>query len=336
MMINVALLSRWHVHADDYARDIQANEDMSIGLVWDEESQRGKQWAKELGVPFESDLLTVFKNPAIDAVIVNTPTSMHKEIIVAAAEHGKHIFTEKVLAFTKGDSEDIYRVVEKAGVKLMVSLPMLTKHNYLYAQKSIDEGWIGELTMVRCRVAHNGGVAAKGEKYGWLPERFYNKEQAGGGSMMDLGAHPIYVTNRLAGKAKSVSANLVEEPQHDVDSNAALLVQYETGALGIIETSFRSYGSPFQLEVYGTEGTLFIHDDKITLTSAHVNEGKTTELTKKIKEMPMPLLQWVEWINNGLAPTITKEDVVRLSFMNEVAAKSSREGRRIDLDDMIG
>lgn len=336
MMINVALLSRWHVHADDYARDIQENEDMSIGLVWDEESQRGEQWANELGVPFEEDLLAVFKNPEIDAVIVNTPTSMHKEVIIAAAEHGKHIFTEKVLAFTKEDSEEIYRVVEKSDVRLMVSLPMLTTNNYLYAQKSLDEGWVGELTMVRCRFAHNGGVAQDGEKYGWLPERFYNKEQAGGGSMMDLGAHPIYLTNRLAGNAKSVSANLLQEPGHNVDSNSALLVEYETGALGIIETSFRSYGSPFQLEVYGTEGTLLISDDKVTLTSIHVNDGKTTEIMEQLQELPMPMLQWIDYINNGIAPTITKEDVVNLSFMNEVAAKSSSEGRRIELKEIIG
>src|SRR5690625_677546 len=153
-MIKVALLSRWHVHADDYARDIQVNDDISISLVWDEDPKRGENWASELNVPFEKDLQKVLSNPDIDAVVVNTPTSMHKEVMISAAKHKKHIFTEKVLAFTVAESEEIYEAVEDAGVKLIVSLPRLTDNNYVYAQKAIDEGWLGELTTIRCRFAH--------------------------------------------------------------------------------------------------------------------------------------------------------------------------------------
>lgn len=333
-MIKAALLSRWHVHADDYARDIQANDDISIQMIWDEEADRGEQWAKELDVPFEADLEKVLSNPEIDAVIVNTPTNMHKEVIIAAAKHKKHVFTEKVLAFTAKDSEEIYQAVEEAGIELMVSLPRLTDNNYEYAQKAIDDGWIGQLSMVRVRFAHNGGVAPEGEKYGWLPERFYNKEQAGGGAMMDLGAHPIYISNRLAGRAKAVTASLmVEEGKHEVDSNSALLVEYESGALGVLETSFLSHGSPFQLEVYGTKGTLMISDEKVVVNSANVNDGKTTEMTDKLAGIPMPMVQWINKINDGTETTITKEDVINLSLMNEAAVKSSEEGRKVSLDE---
>ena len=55
-MIKVALLSRWHVHADDYARDIKEINDLSIELVWDEEVERGEGWAKELNVPFLGEI----------------------------------------------------------------------------------------------------------------------------------------------------------------------------------------------------------------------------------------------------------------------------------------
>ncbi len=327
-MIKVALLSRWHVHADDYARNAQANENMSIELIWDEEVERGEEWAKELGVPFEKDLETVLSNPNIDAVIVNTPTNLHKEVIIAAAKHKKHIFTEKVLAFTVEDSEAIYQAVQDAGVELMVSLPRLTENHFLYAEKSIIDGWVGKVTMVRCRFAHSGGVPPEGQQYGWLPARFYDKEQAGGGAMMDLGAHPIYLTNRLAGKAKGVYARLQQENSTTVDDNSALLVDYESGALGIIETSFVSEGSPFQLEVYGTEGTLRMSDDNITINSKNVESG---ELTEELPALPMPMIQWIDAIQTGAAPTITKEDVINLTLINEAALKSHEEGRRIEI-----
>ncbi|WP_210469802.1 Gfo/Idh/MocA family protein [Sporosarcina sp. 6E9] len=327
-MIKVALLSRWHVHADDYARDIKEINDLSIEMVWDEEVERGEGWANELNVPFEKDLQAVLSNPDIDAVVVNTPTNMHKEVIIAAAKHKKHIFTEKVLAFTVRDCEEIFAAVEEAGVELMVSLPRLTDNNFLYAEKSINEGWIGKLTMVRCRFAHNGGVAPEGQANGWLPARFYDKEQAGGGAMMDLGAHPIYLTNRLAGKAAGVYARLHKEGNTTVDDNSALLVDYESGALGIIETSFVSNGSPFQLEVYGTEGTLLISDDKIQINSANVESKALTEV---LPSLPMPMVQWVDSIKTGATPTITKEDVLKLTAINEAAIISHEEGRRIEL-----
>lgn len=332
--MKIALLSRWHVHADDYARDVQEHGDLTINYVWDEDPVRGQAWADELGVSFESKLENVLANPEIDAVVVTTPTSMHKKVIIQAAKHGKHIFTEKVLSLNTSDNEAIYAAVEEHDVKLMVSLPLLTKPDYLAAQKAIDEGWIGELTMVRCRFAHSGGVAPKGEDYGWLPERFYNKDQAGGGAMMDLGAHPIYLTNRLAGKAKRVSASLMKDGNHDVDTNAALLVEYESGALGVIETSFLSHGSPFQLEVYGTQGTLLISDDKKVINSVLVNDGVATELTEAFGELPMPLIQWVNEIKENTKPSITRADVVNLTKMNEAALKSVKEARKVNLSEL--
>ncbi|NAP00613.1 gfo/Idh/MocA family oxidoreductase [Halomonas sp. MG34] len=331
-MINVALLSRWHVHAEDYARDIQENDDVSIKLVWDEKSDRGEKWAKELGVPFEQDLIKVLSNPNIDAVIVSSPTNMHKEIIIAAAKHKKHIFTEKVLAFTVKDCEEIYQAVHEAGVELMVSLPRLTDNNYLYAEKSIKEGWVGKVTMVRCRFAHNGGVAPEGREYGWLPKQFFKQELAGSGAIIELGAHPIYLTNRLAGKAKYVYARLRKSVDSNVDDNAALLIDYDSGALGIVETSFVSQGSPFQLEVYGTEGTLRISGDKITVDSIHMNDSKQTEMTEALTVLPMPMVQWIRAIRSGETPTITKEDVINLTLVNEAASKSNEKGERIDIE----
>lgn len=169
------MLSRWHVHADDYARDIAENENVAIQMVWDEEPARGKEWANELGVAFEADLDTVLSHPEIDAVVVNTPTAMHKDIIIAAAENKKHIFTEKVLALTVEDCKAIYDVIEANGVELMVSLPRLTDKNYQHAEKAMEKGWIGKLTTFRCRFAHNGGVVQPGQTHGWLPERFLRK-----------------------------------------------------------------------------------------------------------------------------------------------------------------
>lgn len=328
VLINVALLSRWHVHADDYARDARNNGNLSIKLVWDEDAERGKKWAEELAVPFEHELEKVLSNPDIDAVIVSTPTSLHKEVMIAAANHKKHIFSEKVLAFSVEDCEEIYQAVEANGVHFMLSLPRLTESYYVYAQEALDSGKLGKLTTIRCRFAHNGAVPNEGATSGWLPERFFNKEEAGGGALIDLGAHPIYLTNRLAGNAVAVQARLQQTNGLGVDDNAVVLVEYESGALGIIETSFVSNGSPFQLELYGTEGTLLIEDGNIKINGKQFDGWQTPEAPEAL---PMPMVQWTEAILNGTTPSITKDDAIRLTAVNEAAARSQEEGKRIEL-----
>lgn len=327
--MKVALLSRWHVHADDYANEILANDHLSIGLVWDEEVTRGEAWAKELGVPFEQDLETVLAHPDIDAVIVNTPTNMHKDVIIAAAKHKKHIFTEKVLAFTVKDCEEIYDAVDENAVELMVSLPRLTDYYYSYAQKVMDEGWLGKLTTIRCRLAHDGAVPRQEENEGWLPKRFFNKEQCGGGSLMDLGAHPIYLTNRLAGKVVSLDARLKHTDNLGVDDNAFVLLEYESGAMGIIETSFLSQGSPFQLELYGTKGTLLIEDHKIRIKSSILDQNEWSAPELRVEKLLSPMEQWVTKINDDIEPSIHRSDVINLTLINELAIKSDEEKSRV-------
>src|SRR5947209_2518385 len=124
-MIRVAMLSFWHVHAHDYARQAAAHRDTEIVAVWDEVPDRGRVEAEMLGVRFYERLEDLLAQPDIDAVIVDTPTNMHREVISAAAQAGKHIFTEKVLAPTLHECHEILTAVEQARVTLTVSLPRL-------------------------------------------------------------------------------------------------------------------------------------------------------------------------------------------------------------------
>ncbi|MGC4377555.1 Gfo/Idh/MocA family oxidoreductase [Fictibacillus sp. Mic-4] len=71
---------------------------------------------------FEPQLKKGLADPSIDAVIVDAPTNLHKDIMIEAARHKKHIFTEKVLALSVEDCDEIFSAVEEANVQLMVSL----------------------------------------------------------------------------------------------------------------------------------------------------------------------------------------------------------------------
>lgn len=301
--------------------------EIAIRKVWDEDPLRGKAWSKELGVPFESGLENIWSDPEIDAVIVTSSTAMHKDLMMAAAKHGKHIFAEKVLAPNLKDCAEIFSAVESNGVHLMVSLPRLRESFYLYAQDVVDRGVLGQITLVRCRVAHDGSIASQAHPKGWLPERFYNPDEAGGGALIDLGAHPIYLTNRLAGPADRVSASLTSFCGRPVDDHAVVTVNYKNGATGLIETSFVSGTDLFLLEIHGTEGVLMVenyHHLKMSLKN-----GEWTIPEKLPAPLPTPMEQWIDAIQKGKKPTITKEDALRLTEINEKAALSHALGKPV-------
>jgi predicted dehydrogenase len=329
-MLSVALLSKWHVHARDYAREARAHPEIEIRLVWDEVPERGRAWAEELGVAFEPRLERVLADPGIDGVIIASPTHMHKEIMLQAAAHGKHIFSEKVLAFTTEDCEEIFRVADERHIHIMLALKRLCDPYYLYAQHALDRGLLGKLNLIRCRLAHGGGIPREDRPYGELPPHFYDPEQAGGGALIDLGAHPIYLVNRLAGPAAGLYARLNRSIRTEVDDNSAVLLDYASGALGIIEAGFVSHNA-FLLELHGTEGILLIEKGGIRIRSRHLNGDEWVVPDELPEPLPSPMAQWVNWILRGDSPSITREDMWRLTQINQAAIRSQLEGRRVQL-----
>jgi len=251
-MIRLALLGFWHVHATDYAAEAEANPETEIVAAWDDDAERGETGASDLGVPFVGDLPGLLARPDIDGVIVTTKTSAHPEVIGAAVAAGKHVYTEKVLALTPADARGIVEAAERAGIALTVSLPRLS-HGYTLAIRQIlASGVLGQVTQVRCRLSHDGAVGRR-----WLPARFFDPGEAGGGALVDLGCHPLYLTRLfLGGMPASVNAEYGRVTGSAVDDNAVAILRQPSGALGIAETGFVNPSSPFTIEIHGTAGSL--------------------------------------------------------------------------------
>ncbi|WP_020616818.1 Gfo/Idh/MocA family protein [Paenibacillus daejeonensis] len=328
-MIKVAMLSYWHVHAWDYTKEVQAHPDTEVVAVWDEQPQRGREAAEKLGVPFVEDLDTLLADSNIDGVVVDTPTVMHHEVMIKAARAGKHIFTEKVIAPTQREVREILAAIEEAGVKLTVSLPRLNHAYTLAAQQLVQEGLLGDLTLARVRLSHNGALA------GWLPEHFFSLEDCGGGALIDLGCHPMYLTRLFLGLPESVSAQFGYVSGKEVEDNAVATLKYTNGAVGIVEAGFVNSHSPFTLELHGTEGTILYGtpESKLLLRSTRRegNEWQTIELPP---ERISAFQQWVQHVQNGTTADENIQLATDLTSLMEAANLSAAQGRNIRLDEL--
>ncbi|NMB24884.1 MAG: Gfo/Idh/MocA family oxidoreductase [Firmicutes bacterium] len=328
-MMRIAMLSGWHVHAPGYAREILARSDARITAVWDEDPERGRKWAADLGVPFEECLDAVLGRADVDGVVINAPTNRHPEVIVAAAKAGKHIFTEKVMAITVKECLEIKKAVEEAGVKFCISFPHRTWPVNLLAKQVMDEGLLGDVTLMRVRNAHNGASA------GWLPEHFWDPVTCGGGAMIDLGAHPMYLIRWIMGEPKRISAMFTHYTNREVEDNAVALIEFGNKSIAISETGFVSQSSPFTLELHGTEGTYLVGgpERSVRLHSTKLRESTGDGWvipTRLPAALPMPMDQWIRGVLEDAPIYFGLDEGIQLTELMEGATRSYRQGCQIE------
>lgn len=322
--LRVAVLSFWHVHAGDYSRSTVQHPDTELAAIWDDDPTRGKEAAEKFGVEHTEDLEALLARDDIHAVTVTSETNRHRDLMVAAAKAGKHIFTEKLLAPTVEEAEEIIAACDAAGVKLIVSLPRLYDGYTTAIREVLDSGKLGTLTYGRVRLSHNGASS------GWLPDRFFDPEPAIGGALTDLGCHPVYLTQLFLGsKPKTVSATYGHVTGKQVDDNAVVTLGYENGALGVIEAGFVS-PAPFTIDIGGTEGVLSFNQRDSFITASGPAFGDSPQQIPVPENLPNAYAQWVEHIKNDTRADENLAAAVELTRLVQAANEAASTGRTVD------
>ncbi len=323
-MLKIAMVGAWHVHADGYAEEINNSGKAKVTCVWDNDTQRGKEFAKEFSCTFFEDYDELLSSD-IDAVAVCTSTDIHSEIITKAAKAKKHIFTEKVLALTNEDAYAIADAVKESGVKFVISYSHIPGNAVQSVKEIVSSGKLGTVTYARMRNTHSGSID------NWLPEHFYNLKECGGGAMIDLGAHPMYILAWLLGKPVSVSSVFTEITGHGVEDNAVSVLRFPGGAIGVSETGFVSRSDKNGIEVSGTDG--FIRqtgNDVFVSLKSEDNSWKKIEIEER--NMPSPLKYFIGILSGDEDKNLYNiDDAVLLTEIMEAAYKSHKEKREVEL-----
>jgi len=331
-MLRIAMLSFAHVHSDGYARQVASHPEAEIACIWDDDEARGRAAAEKYGVPYFSDLEAVLGRKDIDAVVVDAPTVQHKDILLATVAHHKHIFTEKALTVTTTEADEVVKAVRESGIRFMISLPSRTRPETLFLKKALDAGWIGRVTMMRARIAH---MAALDRWFKGGSAWFGDVKLAGGGALFDLGCHTVDVMRWFLGEPTSVVAKIQNfSGAYDIDDQTVAIVEFKSGALGILDTSWVHRAGPNPIEIYGTDGFVGYagRGERIQLISTRLQpEGVqgTIVLDKLPEPLPMPMEQWISAILHDTPMTITVEDGRNLTQLLEGIYQSARTGREV-------
>lgn len=319
------MMGAWHVHAMGYANYLAASPNCEIVGVWDDQPLRGTEWASDLRCKFYHKYEDIINNPEIDAVVICAQTCMHADLMIAAANAKKHIFTEKVLALTNKEARAIRRAVKKNKVHFTISFPHETDKSILFTKELVDNEKLGRITYMRVRNVHSGSIND------WLPPHFYDKNACGGGAMIDLGAHPMYLINWFLGKPHAISSSFTSVTERPVEDNAVSLLEYENGTIAVSETGFVSVADPYSLELSGTKGYVRASGGAVVY-SCQDTENKRTEVKDFTLSAPAPLDYWLDSILNDTPNTLYSiDEAVTLTEIMTAAYKSASNGKKTKL-----
>lgn len=180
---------------------------------------------------------------------------------------------------------------------------------YLPGQRTVkkiaDSGVLGRLNYVRFRNCHTGSIGD------WLPDRFYDPVEGGGGAMIDLGAHGMYLIDWLLGLPCGYQSTFTlwdRNPRNTdrVEDNAVTVMRYEDGTIAINETGFVSRNCPILLEVGGDRGYVIFDGTNVTLRTDDV------QIVEQEPELPAPIIQF---LTGNILPGCGIEEAKHLTQM---------------------
>jgi len=246
-----------------HRKAIEAVEMAELVACCDVVEDRARAWAEEAGIGgnYHRDLEDMLARDDIQAVCVCTPSGMHSQHAIMAAQAGKHILCEKPLDVTLRKIDDMIAAADRNKVKLAGVFQRRTYESTRRVREAVRTGKLGKLVLGDCyqKYFRSHEYYASGDwRATW--------ELDGGGALMNQGVHGIDLITYIMGPVKRVSAYARRLVRNiGVEDTAVAIVEYQNGAVGVIEgTTSVTPGSGCVVEISGDSGTIGLSGDTIT------------------------------------------------------------------------
>lgn len=230
-------------------------------------SETAQRAAKDGGYrKWFTDVSELVKQDDVTIIDCSLPNFAHKAVVLEAIAARKHVYCEKPLAVNGTEAREITKAASEAGVQIGMTFNYRFIPALLRAYELIQEGALGEIYRFQAEYLHTGYQDPK-RPLSWRMD----KEQSGGGALVDLGSHLIDLIRHLLGEFEAVQAltqtYITERPiargaqekgKVTVDDAAWLQVKLKNGAIGTIEASRFATGTldDLRIEICGEKGAL--------------------------------------------------------------------------------
>lgn len=250
-----------------FARDVPI---LNVVACADLVPELARARAEEFHVPLACSVDELLANPEIELVLDLTAPQAHPTVNIAVLRAGKHVYTEKPFALTHQDAEAVLAAAEEQNLRIGCAPDTFLGAGLQTCRRLIDEGRIGIPYAA-------SGLILMGNFYDGMRPRFEDYLQVGWDPLFDMA--PYYLTalvvllgpiRRVSGSTGQVRREItITNPQSprygetvpiNAPMNSAATLDFEGGAIATLQAAKESFGYTPRLEIYGTEGILYVPD----------------------------------------------------------------------------
>ena len=290
-------------------------------------------WADNLGIAkVTTDYKAILQDSSINAVFICSSTSTHIDLIVEAAQAGKHIFCEKPLSFDPAQTRRALLAAAEAGVQIQVGFNRRFDRNFRKAREMVEDGQIG--------IPHIIKITSRDP---FPPSADYIKHS--GGLFMDMAIHDFDMARYLAGsevvEVYAKGAVLIDpmfQQLDDIDT-AVITLTFASGALGIIDNSRKAvYGYDQRVEVFGSSGCVTVKNEAPNNAELATDQGVYSEkpllffLERYQAAYIDEVNQFVDCIISGKPVPVNGFDGLQAELIAHAALQSWRSGEPVRLE----
>ncbi len=234
---------------------------LKIAAVYGTNSAKVAALVQKYGGEAYTDFDHFVSHKPMDLVMLGSPSALHSNEGIAAAQRGLHVLTEKPIDVTVKRTDALIRATRSAGVKLGVFFQDRLKPDILHVKDCINSGRLGRPILVEAAVKW------------YRPPEYYSGSKwrgtlalDGGGALMNQGIHTVDLLIYLLGDITRVQS-VTRTALHNIESEDTCVatLEFANGAVGVLHATTAAYpGYPRRVEITGTEGTVRIEQDRIT------------------------------------------------------------------------
>jgi len=288
------------------------------------------------------DYREMLRQKDLEMITITAPNWLHKEMTCDAARAGKHVICEKPLAMTIEEADEMIDTCRREGVLLLYAEELFFTPKYVKAKEMADQGAFGKVHLVKQSEKHSGPHS----------DWFWDVERSGGGVLMDMGCHGIAFCYWFLGRPKITSVlchlgTYVHGAKTIGEDEAVCILEFENGAMGIVEDSWtRQGGMDDRVEVYGAGGVTYanLHMGNALPTFSEHGFGYAVEKAPTTKGWSYPVFEelwnygfpqemrhFARCVRGKESPDATGEDGRLVLEALYACYASAGQGRRISM-----
>jgi predicted dehydrogenase len=315
--VTLALVGCAHIHTPSFVDLLKRRKDVRVKSVWDHQAGRAENSANKLGAKVVADAGEIWADGEVQGVVICSETNRHRDLILAAAKAGKHMFAEKPLGINAQESREMALAIENAGLLFTTGYFMRTDRKHLFLKAEVARGAFGKITRARGSNCHSGSLN------GWFDTEWRwmaDPKIAGVGAFGDLGTHKLDILMWLFGAVESVTGDIrvITKRYGDCDETGEGLLRFRNGTIATLAAGWVDVADPVQLLISGTEAHAVIVNDRLYYKNKGIEGADGVEpFTDLPSAPPLPLYQFVNAVaGDRTQPLVSpREAADRVSVM---------------------